>query len=55
MALSNINITSLERNKWELLWESKIDYYELQVRENEKKYYSNFAHNTVGYNRGNIF
>ena len=38
MALSNINITSLERNKWELLWESKIDYYELQVRENEKKY-----------------
>ena len=37
MALSNINITSLERNKWELLWESKIDYYELQVRENEKK------------------
>ena len=38
MALSNINITTLERNKWELLWESKIDYYELQIGENEKKY-----------------
>lgn len=38
MALTNINITSLERNKWELLWEDKIDYYELQIGENEKKY-----------------
>ena len=36
--LSNINITTLERNKWELLWENKIDYYEMQVGENEKKY-----------------
>lgn len=38
MAISNINITTLERNKWELLWENKIDYYELQIGENEKKY-----------------
>lgn len=38
MALSNINITSLERNNWELLWGNKIDYYEKQIGENEKKY-----------------
>lgn len=38
MALSNINITTLERNYWEILWENKIDYYELQIGENEKKY-----------------
>ena len=38
MALNNINIESLERNKWEVLWENKIDYYEMQLGENEKKY-----------------
>ena len=38
MALSNINITSLERNNWETLWEDKVDYYEMQIGENEKKY-----------------
>ena len=39
--LSNININEvnvLERNNWEILWENKIDYYELQVKENAKKY-----------------
>lgn len=38
MALNNINIESLERNKWEVLWENKVDYYEIQLGENEKKY-----------------
>lgn len=38
MALNNINIESLERNKWEVLWENKVDYYEMQLGENEKKY-----------------
>lgn len=38
MALNDINMTSLERNNWEYLWGNKIDYYETQVGENEKKY-----------------
>lgn len=42
--ISNINIPNLtfikdlERNNWEKLWGDKIDYYELQVNENSKKY-----------------
>lgn len=39
--LSNINIENieaLERNNWEILWENKIDYFEMQVGENAKKY-----------------
>lgn len=39
--LSNINIPllkSLERNNWEILWENKIDYFETQIGQNEKKY-----------------
>lgn len=38
MALDNISISALERNNWEILWENKIDYYERQIGENEKKY-----------------
>ena len=39
--ISNIKIPeikSLERNNWEVLWSNKIDYYEMQVNENKKKY-----------------
>ncbi len=32
------NIKALERNNWELLWENKIDYFERQIGQNEKKY-----------------
>lgn len=32
------NDIKLERNNWELLWENKIDYFESQVGQNEKKY-----------------
>lgn len=32
------NIKILERNNWEILWEDKIDYYEIQMNENSKKY-----------------
>lgn len=36
---SNITyIKNLERNNWEKLWGDKIDYYELQVNENKKKF-----------------
>lgn len=41
---SNIGITNtnylkdLERNNWEILWSNKIDYYEMQINENYKKY-----------------
>lgn len=31
-------IQDLERNNWEILWANKIDYYEMQVNENYKKY-----------------
>ena len=46
-AISNISNTiipntiqtkELERNNWELLWENRIDYYEIQIKENKKKY-----------------
>lgn len=42
--ISNVAITNtsyvkdLERNNWEILWGNKIDYYEMQVGENKKKY-----------------
>ena len=42
--ISNVPITSskelsnLERNNWEILWSNKIDYYEMQIMENKKKY-----------------
>ena len=29
---------SLERNNWEVLWGNLIDYYEMQIGQNEKKY-----------------
>lgn len=31
-------VKELERNNWEVLWGNKIDYYEMQVNENYKKY-----------------
>lgn len=31
-------IKNLERNNWEILWSNKIDYYEKQINENNKKY-----------------
>lgn len=46
-AISNISNTitpntnyvkNLERNNWEILWGNKIDYYEIQIKENSKKY-----------------
>lgn len=46
-AISNISNTpitnttyvqNLERNNWETLWSEKIDYYEMQIGENRKKY-----------------
>lgn len=39
--LSDINnqpLDKLERNNWEILWANKIDYFEMQVHENAKKY-----------------
>lgn len=42
--ISNVGINStnyikgLERTSWETLWGNKIDYYEMQVHENYKKY-----------------
>jgi hypothetical protein len=37
--LPNTNyIKNLERNNWEILWSNKIDYYEIQLNENYKKY-----------------
>lgn len=32
------NIKDLERNNWETLWANKIDYYEIQINENYKKF-----------------
>ena len=32
------NIKLLERNNWELLWGNMVDYFELQIGENDKKY-----------------
>lgn len=31
-------VKKLERNNWETLWANKIDYFEMQVNENAKKY-----------------
>lgn len=36
--INNNNIKELERNNWEILWSNKIDYYEIQINENKKKY-----------------
>jgi len=39
--ISNFNYDvgkTLERNNWEILWGNKIDYYEVQINENKKKY-----------------
>ncbi len=37
--ITNINyLKDLERNNWEILWSNKIDYYEIQINENYKKY-----------------
>lgn len=39
--MTNINpeeVKKLERNNWETLWANKIDYFEMQVGENAKKY-----------------
>lgn len=36
--INPIQIKSLERNNWETLWSNKIDYYEIQIIENKKKY-----------------
>ena len=35
---NTIYIQDLERNNWETLWSEKIDYYEIQIGENRKKY-----------------
>ena len=38
-SINNTNfIKDLERNNWEILWGDKIDYYEMHVGENYKKY-----------------
>ena len=59
--MANINIMggkTLERNNWELLWENKVDYFEMQILENEKKYplvresfdyYIGMAENAISY------
>jgi len=36
--ITPISIKTLERNNWEILWSNKIDYYEMQILENKKKY-----------------
>lgn len=36
--INNNQIKNLERNNWEILWGTKIDYYEIQINENHKKY-----------------
>lgn len=39
MALTYVSsFKGLERNNWEVLWGNMIDYYEMQIGENEKKY-----------------
>lgn len=51
-------IKSLERNNWEILWSNKIDYYEIQINENKKKfpliretfdYFIGMAENAISY------
>ena len=47
--ISNINIPlikTLERSNWEILWSNKVDYYELQIEENKKKY---LTENAISY------
>lgn len=36
--INNQPLNKLERNNWEILWANKIDYFEMQVHENAKKY-----------------
>lgn len=39
--MANTNVEraqSLERNDWERLWSERVDYYEMQISENVKKY-----------------
>lgn len=36
--INNQPLDKLERNNWEILWANKIDYFEMQVHENAKKY-----------------
>ena len=36
--INNQLLDKLERNNWEILWANKIDYFEMQVHENAKKY-----------------
>lgn len=39
IGINNISyVKDLERNNWEILWGEKIDYYEMQVNDNYKKY-----------------
>lgn len=39
LGINNLDyLKDLERNNWEILWGNKIDYYEMQVSENYKKY-----------------
>ena len=51
-------IKNLERNNWEILWSNKIDYYEIQINENKKKfpliretfdYFIGMAENAISY------
>lgn len=51
-------IKNLERNNWEILWSNKIDYYEIQIHENKKKfpliresfdYFIGMAENAISY------
>ena len=59
LAIPNINyIKELERNNWEILWANKIDYYEIQINENKKKfpliresfdYFIGMAENAISY------
>ena len=51
-------IKNLERNSWEILWSNKIDYYEIQISENKKKfpliretidYFIGMAENAISY------
>ena len=36
--INNQPLDKLVRNNWEILWANKIDYFEMQVHENAKKY-----------------
>lgn len=52
------HIKKLERNNWEILWANKIDYYEVQIHENKRKfpliresfdYFIGMAENAISY------